>query len=263
MSSELRELRAESAELRKRTDELQRTASAEPTRPEPKERESVTRATERVSNLASAKVENDSEDFAGPSPEHEPKPVKEPSINAQDASLGNSFESRRITELPLNTNNVIGLLSLQPGVSPRGYVRARRTDQTNITLDGVDPKEPPSQGREFDGTFSLIPSTVARLAQVEMIVDIPRYRNWIRLELHLEGAAQHTDYHLVIQASDGRSVFSVDWIEPLTPNQTIIETPVIPTSQLSSRDYKLTLTATDGNGIYLKVGEYTFRVLRN
>src|SRR4030095_4527876 len=36
-------------------------------------------------------------------------------INTSDATIGNTFESRRITELPLNANNVVGLLSLQPG----------------------------------------------------------------------------------------------------------------------------------------------------
>jgi hypothetical protein len=62
-------------------------------------------------------------------------------INTTDATLGNTFESRRITELPLNANNVVGLLSLQPGVTRTGYVNGGRSDQTNITLDGVDVNE--------------------------------------------------------------------------------------------------------------------------
>ena len=36
----------------------------------------------------------------------------EAAITTADASLGNSFERRRIVELPLNANNVVGLLSL-------------------------------------------------------------------------------------------------------------------------------------------------------
>src|SRR5437762_5502759 len=44
----------------------------------------------------------------------------EAAINTSDASLGNSFERKRITELPLNANNVVGLLSLQPGVTRSG-----------------------------------------------------------------------------------------------------------------------------------------------
>ena len=62
-------------------------------------------------------------------------------INTSDATLGNTFESRRITELPLNSNNVVGLLSLQPGVTRAGYVNGGRSDQANITLDGVDVNE--------------------------------------------------------------------------------------------------------------------------
>src|SRR5262245_49877881 len=62
-------------------------------------------------------------------------------INTTDATLGNTFESRRITELPLNAGNVVGLLSLQPGVTRTGYVNGGRADQSNITLDGVDVNE--------------------------------------------------------------------------------------------------------------------------
>jgi Carboxypeptidase regulatory-like domain len=65
----------------------------------------------------------------------------EAAINTSDASLGNSFERRRIVELPLNANNVVGLLSLQPGVTRTGFVNGGRSDQSNITLDGVDVNE--------------------------------------------------------------------------------------------------------------------------
>ena len=62
-------------------------------------------------------------------------------LNTSDASLGNSFERQRIVDLPLNANNVVGLLSLQPGVSRSGFVNGGRADQSNITLDGVDVNE--------------------------------------------------------------------------------------------------------------------------
>jgi hypothetical protein len=65
----------------------------------------------------------------------------EAAINTSDATIGNSFERKRIVELPLNANNVVGLLSLQPGVSRAGYVNGGRADQSNITLDGVDVNE--------------------------------------------------------------------------------------------------------------------------
>ncbi|MDQ3686003.1 MAG: TonB-dependent receptor [Acidobacteriota bacterium] len=62
-------------------------------------------------------------------------------INSSDATIGNTFESRRIEELPLNARNIVGLLSLQPGVTSSGYVNGGRADQSNITLDGVDVNE--------------------------------------------------------------------------------------------------------------------------
>lgn len=67
--------------------------------------------------------------------------VSEAAINTSDATIGNSFERKRIVELPLNANNVVGLLSLQPGVSRSGSVNGGRADQSNITLDGVDVNE--------------------------------------------------------------------------------------------------------------------------
>ena len=62
-------------------------------------------------------------------------------LNTSDASIGVAFESRRIQELPLNARNVVGLLSLQPGVTRSGYVNGGRADQANVTLDGVDVNE--------------------------------------------------------------------------------------------------------------------------
>lgn len=62
-------------------------------------------------------------------------------INTTDATIGNTFESRRISDLPLNARNVVGLLSLQPGVTRTGFVNGGRSDQSNITLDGVDVNE--------------------------------------------------------------------------------------------------------------------------
>src|SRR5246500_230672 len=55
-----------------------------------------------------------------------------------DASVGNPFGEMQVRQLPLQTRNVVELLSLQPGVSPNGEVLGARRDQNNITLDGAD-----------------------------------------------------------------------------------------------------------------------------
>jgi Carboxypeptidase regulatory-like domain len=62
-------------------------------------------------------------------------------LNKQDATIGNTFSSQQITQLPIESRNVVALLSLQPGVTPDGYVAGSRADQANVTLDGVDVNE--------------------------------------------------------------------------------------------------------------------------
>lgn len=73
-------------------------------------------------------------------------------INLVDATMGNPFTETQISQLPLEGRNVVGLLSLQPGVTfignvdqqgntddyRNGSVNGGRSDQANVTLDGVD-----------------------------------------------------------------------------------------------------------------------------
>ncbi len=60
------------------------------------------------------------------------------SLNTVDASVGTAFTERQVRQLPLQTRNVVELLSLQPGVTPTGEVLGAHRDQNNVTLDGVD-----------------------------------------------------------------------------------------------------------------------------
>ena len=62
-------------------------------------------------------------------------------INTQDASLGNNFVNRQITQLPLEARDINALLTLQPGATREGYVAGARADQSNVTLDGIDINE--------------------------------------------------------------------------------------------------------------------------
>jgi hypothetical protein len=80
-------------------------------------------------------------------------------INTQDASLGNNFVSRQIVNLPLQGRNVADLLSLQPGVTPDGSVAGSRSDQANITLDGVDVNEQ-QRGDAFSPVLRVNPDSV-------------------------------------------------------------------------------------------------------
>jgi hypothetical protein len=75
----------------------------------------------------------------------------QPVLNSTDATLGNAFTARQITQLPSEARNVPALLSLQPGVTylgpgngnsvndaRSGATNGGRADQSNITLDGID-----------------------------------------------------------------------------------------------------------------------------
>jgi hypothetical protein len=62
-------------------------------------------------------------------------------INREDATLGNGFVPKQITELPTNARSIPALLTLQPAATRSGEVAGSRSDQSNVTLDGVDINE--------------------------------------------------------------------------------------------------------------------------
>jgi hypothetical protein len=63
----------------------------------------------------------------------------EGSLNTTDASVGNVITERSVTELPIQTRlNPTLLMQLQAGVNDSGSITGARSDQGNITLDGVD-----------------------------------------------------------------------------------------------------------------------------
>jgi Carboxypeptidase regulatory-like domain len=73
-----------------------------------------------------------------------------PTVNTTDATLGNAFNSQQILALPSEGRDPVGILSSQPGVtyigssvdqtndSRGGTVSGARSDQTNVTYDGLD-----------------------------------------------------------------------------------------------------------------------------
>jgi hypothetical protein len=85
-------------------------------------------------------------------------------MNTTDASIGNSVGKEAIQALPMEGRNVPDLLSLQPGVLYLGYthdqvfdsrsgaVAGGRSDQGNITLDGIDNNDQ-ATGKAFTGVM--------------------------------------------------------------------------------------------------------------
>ncbi len=97
-----------------------------------------------------------------------------PVLNMVDASLGNPFSETQVKQIPLDGRNVPELLSLQAGVAytgnrldmdlpgykdqdtRNGAVNGARSDQSNISLDGVDVNDQ-SNGYAFT---SVLPVTL-------------------------------------------------------------------------------------------------------
>ena len=90
-----------------------------------------------------------------------------PLVNTTDATLGNTFDSRQLTDLPSEGRDpAVPILSLQPGVvyigstttsqqnndSRGGAVNGARSDQSNITLDGLDDNDQ-LEGYAFQGAM--------------------------------------------------------------------------------------------------------------
>jgi hypothetical protein len=77
-------------------------------------------------------------------------------INTRDASMGTAFTGLQVEQIPMEGRNVVGLLSLQAGATfipgsagersgsdtRSGSIFGSRSDQTNVTLDGVDVNDP-------------------------------------------------------------------------------------------------------------------------
>ena len=82
-------------------------------------------------------------------------------VNTQDASLGNNFVPQQILELPSDLRRVPDLLNLQPGVTREGYVAGGRSDQANVTLDGIDINDQQNGGRTEQ--FGTKQNTVLRV----------------------------------------------------------------------------------------------------
>jgi len=147
-------------------------------------------------------------------------------LNTQDAALGNNFERKDITQLPVNALSVTNLLSLQPDVARRG----------SFAL------EPRSSGRT---TLTLASSVKT-----------------IKLLLRLETRAQHREYRAAVETADGRLLTTVYWTQSPSTYLNIVDTPGIETVGLPSGDYVILLAGKEPNGSFVRVTEYSFKVIR-
>ena len=69
----------------------------------------------------------------------EVKSAGEATLNTTDATVGNVISTKAVQDLPIQFRlNPANLLQLQAGVNDQGAITGARTDQGNITLDGLD-----------------------------------------------------------------------------------------------------------------------------
>ncbi len=89
-------------------------------------------------------------------------------VNTVDSSIGNAIANKPIVQMPLNARNIVGLLALQPGVvftkdedtdSRNGAVNGGKSDQANVTLDGVDVNDQMDR-QAFTSVLRMTPDSV-------------------------------------------------------------------------------------------------------
>lgn len=90
----------------------------------------------------------------------------EATLNTTDATIGNVIDARAVSELPIQFRlDAANLMRLQPGVNDAGSITGARSDQGNITLDGLDINDQ-ATGQDFSST---IPVSIDALQEVRTV----------------------------------------------------------------------------------------------
>jgi hypothetical protein len=128
------------------------------------------------------------------------------SLNTTDTTIGNSFDMNMVHQLPVQArNNPTELMTYQPGVvtiaeggngeddtqSRDGATTGARTDQGNVTLDGLDVND-------FAGGFAF---TIVGNAPVDAIQE---FRGETANPLAAEGRGSGAQYNLVTKSGTNR-----------------------------------------------------------
>lgn len=148
-----------------------------------------------------------------------------PLLNTADATVG-SFDPRRIEQLPLESRNVPGILSL---------------------------------GRE---SFVLTPGLVR--GGGANTLEVPDDATYIRLSLDLETESPHETYRAVIETADRRTIWRVDSFKPdrAAGGGAAVNLPPVLARHLPPGDYILTLSGRRPDDSFESVADYSFRVVR-
>ncbi len=199
--------------------------------------------------------------------------------NTQDGSLGNNFKSDQIIQLPLESRNTADLLSLQPGITPEGNVAGGRSDQANITLNGVDVNEQqrgdeffsvlritPKELQEFRitttievnaaenvnniGLFTVLERTLQ--SKGEQIIEIAVETNNLILWLDLPiDTAKYQTYQMIIKTTEGNIIFAASNLK--SPKI------ILPADKLQNANYVIFLGGVSSENTVEYIAKYTFR----
>lgn len=171
-------------------------------------------------------------------------------IETDDATLGNKFVSTQITQLPMDVRNLPALLTLDPVLPCAAPVA--KSDEANLTLEGVE-----DQGTSR--SFSLEPRTTK--SNDRTIIMIASSNKSINLQLVLAVAKPHHEYRAVIETADRHQLTTLSWLTDSYSN--VLNTPWLPTVDFPSGDYVLFLDGKTSDGSFVRVAEFSFRIVRN
>jgi hypothetical protein len=116
--------------------------------------------------VSSAETHNATLEVGGLNQTIEVKESGESTLDTTDATIGNVINSREVSDLPIQARlNPAGLMMLQPGVNDTGSVTGARTDQGNITLDGIDVNDQET-GQAFVSTTPISVDSVQEIRTI-------------------------------------------------------------------------------------------------
>ncbi len=168
--------------------------------------------------------------------------AQETVLNTQDARIGNEFIGQQITQLPLEARNVLTLLSLQPGVtylrenspternssnepdpdSRNGSVNGGRSDQANVTLDGVDVNDQ-EKGISFSSVMRVTAESIQEFRVVTAGVNADQGRS-SGAQISMITRSGSNEFHGALFGSHRNTVTSAnDWFN----NRAGIERPTL------------------------------------
>jgi hypothetical protein len=146
-------------------------------------------------------------------------------VNTQDSSLGTTFVTEQITQLPMEARDVRTLLTLQAGVTKDGYVAGARSDQSNITLDGVNIND--AETNAIDGPVLRLNSEAVEEFRVNTVTSSASAGRSSGAQIALVTKGGTNEFHGSVFEFHRNTIFNAnDWFsnhaDPVVPRQKLL-----------------------------------------